>query len=149
MTQPLATADWQPFREPLRVTIARTVSIAVVAGAVAALAAGRLRLWPAMSLLMLWPSNGGHWIDLFFLNVLRPRLPKHRPLQWIVRVAVWFAGGIVLALGVRLTARIVLTHWRLPWLTWATAGAVFVLVELVAHAGLHLRGRPSFYSGLG
>jgi hypothetical protein len=141
--------DYQPFREPLRVTLARTLSIAVIASALVALSARRLWLWPAMTILMLWPSFGGHWIDLLFLNVLRPRLPERRTVQWIARLAVWFAGGVVLASGVHLTARIVLTHARLTWLTWLTAGAVFVGVELVAHAGLHLRGRPSFYNGLG
>jgi hypothetical protein len=40
-------------------------------------------------------------------------------------------------------------QWRLDWLTWVGAGAAFVAIELVAHAGLHVRGRPSFYNGLG
>lgn len=142
-------AEWQPFREPLRVTLTRTLSIAVVAGAIVALSSGRLRLWPAVSLLMLWPAVGGHWIDLLFLNVIRPRLPDRRAIQLLARIAVWFSGGIVLAAGVRLTARLLPAHSRLAWLTWATAGIVFIAIELVAHAGLHLRGRPSFYNGLG
>jgi hypothetical protein len=141
--------EWQPFREPLRVTLTRTLSIAIVAGAIVALTSGRLRLWPAVSLLMLWPAVGGHWIDLFFLNGIRPRLPKRRAIQLPARITVWFVGGIVLAVGVQLTARLLSADSRLTWLTWATAGAVFVAVELVAHAGLHLRGRPSFYNGLG
>ncbi len=141
--------DWQPYREPLRVTLIRTVSIALVAGALVALRARALGLWPVFSLLMLWPAFGGHWIDLLFLNGLRPRLPSSRVVQRLTRIAVWFAGGVVLAIGVRLTGRLLLEHPRLAWLTWATAGVLFVGVELVAHAGLHLRGRPSFYNGLG
>src|SRR4051812_18163045 len=92
--------------EPIRVTLTRTVSIAVVAGGVIAMARGNLQRWPALSLLMLWPSFGGHWIDLFFLDVLRPHLPESRPMQGLARLAVWFAGGIVLAAGVQLTARL-------------------------------------------
>ena len=135
--------------EPLRVTLTRTVSIAVVAGAVVALSMGRLRRWPAISLLMLWPSFGGHWIDLLFLNGIRPLLPESRTVQVMARLAVWFGGGVVLGVGVRLTACMLFNRSRLPGLTWAIAGSVFVAVELIAHAALQLRGRPSFYNGLG
>jgi hypothetical protein len=141
--------DWQPYREPLRVTLTRTVSIALVAGTVVALAAGTPRRWAAISLLMLWPAVAGHWIDLLFLNGLRSRLPDSRRIRGLVRIALWFAGGIVLAAGVQLTARILFGHSRFVWLTWGVAGAVFVGVQLVAHAALHLRGRPSFYNGMG
>jgi hypothetical protein len=98
---------------------------------------------------MLWPSFGGHWIDLLFLNWLRPRLPAARPIQIAARVAVWLAGGIVLALGARVTALLILTRPLGAWSTWAMAGAAFIGVELIAHAVLHFRGRPSFYNGLG
>jgi hypothetical protein len=141
--------DWQPFREPLRVTLTRTLSIALVAGAVVSLWVGGLRRWPILSLLMLWPAVGGHWIDLLFLNGLRPRLPRNRSVQWVSRIAVWFAGGVLLGGGVDLTARMLLARPQLVRLTWLTAGAAFVAIELVAHAGLYLRGRPSFYNGLG
>jgi hypothetical protein len=142
-------ADWRPYREPLRVTLTRTLSIAIVAGAVVASRSGGIRRWPLLSLLMLWPAFGGHWIDLAFLNWLRPRLPESRQIQAAARVAMWFVGGRVLALGVRLTAMLFVKGQSLAWLTWATAGTVFVAIELVAHAALHLRGRPSFYNGLG
>ena len=141
--------DWQPYREPLRVTLTRTFTIAVLAGAVAAPWFGGLRRWPAVTLLMLWPSFGGHWIDLLFLNALRPRLPRAGVVQAIARFTVWFLGGILLALGLRLTAGGLLAHARLVWLTWATAGVGFVVIELIAHGALHLRGRPSFYNGRG
>ncbi len=142
-------ADWRPYREPLRVTLTRTISIAIVAGAVVASRSGGIRRWPLLSLLMLWPAFGGHWIDLAFLNWLRPRLPASRQIQVVARIAVWFVGGMMLALGARLTATLLSEHRSLAWLTWATAGTVFVGIELVAHGVLHLRGRPSFYNGLG
>ena len=139
--------DWQPYREPLRATLTRTVGIAIVAGGVAALLTGRIRRWPELSLVMLWPSFGGHWIDLLFLNGIRPHLPSTPVVQRLARIAVWFAGGVVLAVGARLTAKLLLEWFRLSWLTWATAGALFIGVELVAHAALHLRSRPNFYDG--
>jgi hypothetical protein len=142
-------ADWQPYREPFRVTLIRTVSIALVAGVAVAVATGGLRLWPAITLLMLWPAFGGHWIDLLFLNGLRPHLPASRLIRQVSRLLVWFVGGIALASGVRLTARALFDRPSLFWLTWVSAGAAFVGIELVTHAALHLRGRPSFYNGLG
>ena len=143
------STDWRPHREPLRVTLARTVGIAVVAGLLIALATGRLRRWPAISLLMLWPAFGGHWVDLLFLNAVRPSLPDRRMIQVVARIAIWFVGGVMLGYGVRLTARMLPLHLATTWLTWPTAGALFVAIELVAHAVLQLRGRPSLYNGWG
>ena len=140
--------EWRRHREFLRVTLIRTIGIAIVSGLLIALATGRLLRWPAISLLMLWPAFGGHWVDLLFLNGLRPALPDRRIIQVVARITVWFVGGVVLAYGVRLTARM-LVHPTMTWLTWASAGALFVAIELVAHAALQLRGRPSFYNGLG
>jgi hypothetical protein len=143
-----AMTDWQPYREPLRATLTRTLSIALVAGGVAALlSGGGIKRWSLLSLVMLWPAFGGHWIDLLFLNGIRPHLPSTPVVQRLARLAVWFAGGILLAAGARLTAGVLLARTRLSWLTWATAGALFIGVELVAHAALHLRSRPSFYDG--
>ena len=139
--------EWQPYREPLRVTMTRTIALALLAGALVAPWVGGFRRWPVLSLLMLWPTLGGHWIEVFFLNVLRPRLPGGRLVQSVARLLVWFLGGIVLALGVRLTASVLLRS-PLPWLAWAVAGGGFVAVELIAHGALQLRGRPSFYNGL-
>ena len=145
--------DWQPYREPLRVTLTRTLGIAAVAAAIASRWMGGLHHWPVLAVLMLWPAFGGHWIDVLFLNWLRPRLPAERAIQLVARLAVWFAGGIVLAIGLRLTAILLASptaaRWPMAWTTWAMAGALFIAIELVAHAALQLRGRASFYNGLG
>jgi hypothetical protein len=112
---------------------------------------GGLAHWPVATLLVLWPALGGHWVEVGFLNHLRPRLPAARPLQAAARVAVWFVGGAALALGMGLTA-IALTghrppHWPAGWL--AGGGLAFITIELVAHFALQLRGRPSFYNEVG
>jgi hypothetical protein len=141
--------EWQPYDEPLRVTLVRTVGIALVAGAVIAVSFGRPSLWPVTSALMLWPSFGGHWLELWFLNWLRPRLSASRVMQNAARVAVWFGGGVVFGVGMWLTAMTLTSVQRPPWATWWAAGFAFIGVELVAHVALQLRGRPSFLNGRG
>ena len=89
---------------------------------------------------------------LWFLNWLRPRLPDRRTVQVVARVAVWFVGGVALAMGMWLTAS-ALPGLRPPradarWLA-GLAGLGFIGVELAAQLGLQLRGRPSFFNGRG
>jgi hypothetical protein len=143
------TTHWQPYREPLRTTLTRTVIIALVAGAVLARSWGGIVRWPMTTVLMLWPSFGGHWVDLWFLNWLRSRIPDDRGVQVAARFGVWFVGGIVLGLGMALTATALLgirpERWPALWL----AGVAFIGIELVAQLALQLRGRPSFYNGRG
>jgi len=143
------TAQWQPYREPLRSTLVRTVTIALVVGAVLARRWGGLAAWPAATLVVLWPSFGGHWVDLWFLNWLRPRLSVARAAQVTARVAVWFVGGTGLALGMGLTAMALAGLRPAQWPTWWLGGFGFVGVELVAHLVLLLRGRPSFFNRRG
>lgn len=140
---------WQPYREPLRATLVRTITIALVAGAVITRWWGGLSHLPAATLLALWPSFGGHWVELWFLNWLRPRLPVARSVQAAVRFVVWFIGGMGLTLGVVLTAKM-LGVFRPAWHhAWWLGGLAFIGIELVVHAVLQLRGRPNFYNGRG
>jgi hypothetical protein len=144
------TSDWQPYHEPLRTTLARTVTIALAVGAVLALSwGGGIARWPLTTLLVLWPSFGGHWLELWYLNWLRPRLSDARAVQIGARVGVWFIGGIGLALGMALTAMVLAGFRPARWPAWWLGGFAFVGVELVAQLALQLRGRPSFYNGRG
>lgn len=143
------TFQWQPYREPLRNTMLRTSIIAIVLGALLARFWGGVARWPLATLLVLWPSFGGHWVEVWFLNWLRPRLSIARGVQVAARVVVWFVGGAGLATGMSLTAIVLaglrLVHWTALWL----GGLAFIGIELAAHLALQLRGRPSFYNGLG
>lgn len=141
--------QWQPFREPLRATLLRTGLIAIVVGGIVARSWGGWGRWPLAALLVLWPSFGGHWVEIFFLNWLRPRISGARGVQAAVRVGVWFVGGVVLAIGMGLTARALGGFHSALWRIWWIGGLAFIVVELVAHLGLQLLGRPSFYNGLG
>lgn len=144
------TSNWQPFREPLRATLGRTVAIAAIVGAALAAAShGGLKRWPLMTLLVLWPSFGGHWLELGFLNALRPRLSAARAMQVLARFLIWFLGGSILALGMLLTATALGTLPRAQFPRWWLGGLAFIGIELVVHLILQLRGKPSFYNGRG
>ena len=127
----------------------RTALIAIVVGAVLARWWGGLARWPLATLLALWPSFGGHWVEVWFLNWLRPRLSMARGLHVAARVGVWFVGGAGLTLGMGLTATALARLRPAQWPAWWVGGLAFVCVELVTHLALQLRGRPSFYNGCG
>jgi hypothetical protein len=133
---------WQPYREPLRSTVLRTGLIAVAGGAVLSQWWGGLARWPVATLFMLFPAFGAHWLEVWFLNWLRPRISAARGVQATARLVVWFVGGAVLALGMAATG----LGWRLSW--WF-GGLGFIGIELAAHLFLQLRGRPSLYNGRG
>ncbi len=143
------TSQWQPYREPFHVTILRTGMIAIVAGAVLARLWGGLARWLIATLLVLWPSFGGHWVEVWFLNWLRPRLSTARGVQVAARVAVWFVGGTGLGIGIGLTAMALAGFRPTHWPAWWLGGLAFIGIELLAHLVLQLRERPSFYNGRG
>jgi hypothetical protein len=142
-------SEWQPYREPLLTTLLRTGIIAVVVGAVLAWRWGGLSRWPMATLLVLWPSFGGHWVEIGFLNWLRPRLSSARAVQVAARVLVWFLGGIGLAFCMGLTAMALAGSPPVRWPAWWLGGLAFIGIELGVHLVLQLRGRSNFYNGRG
>lgn len=138
----------QPYREPLRATILRTGGIAIVGGAVLAGFWGSPARWPIATLLVLWPSLGGHWLELWFLNWLRPRLPRRRAAQIAARVGLWFTGGAALTIAMALTASALMPPIK-RWPAWWLGGLAFIGLELLVHLILQCRGQPGFYNGRG
>ena len=132
------------FEEPLRTTLRRTILIAVVAGLVFSLAThGGLARWPVAAVVMMWPSFGGHWVDLWYLNWLRARLPAGTHV--VARLSVWFVAGCVFGTAMAITAS-ALSYRPVRFPAWWLAGFGFIVVELIAHLALRARGRPSFYA---
>lgn len=127
----------------------RTGMIAIVVGAVLARFWGGLARWPMTTLLVLWPSFGGHWVEIWFLNWLRPRLSVAGGWRFTARLAVWFVGGAALAIGMRLTAIALAEFRQAHWPAWWLGGLAFIGLELVSHLVLQFCGRPSFYNGRG
>jgi hypothetical protein len=127
----------------------RTGTLAMVVGAVIARFWGGLARWPMTTLLGLWPTFGGHLVELWFLNWLRPRPSYARAVQVAARLGVWFVGGAGLAIGMGLTARALAGFRPTHWPGWWLGGLAFIGLELLAHLALQLRGRASFYNGRG
>jgi hypothetical protein len=99
--------------------------------------------------LVLWFSFGGHWVELGFLNWLRPRIAPSRLTQVVTRLGVWFVGGVVLGIGVVWSMRFFpLTRSRIAP-SWWLGGVLFAGVELIAHGVLFARHRRNFYRGDG
>lgn len=142
------TVTWQPFREGIHITLIRTGLLGIVAGVILAWAQGQPGAWPQWTLFVLWFSFGGHWVELFFLNLIRPRLPAARTTQIIGRLLTWLIGGTLLMAGARITVLALSTQpMHLP--PWWLGGPIFVGLELLVHAMLSLRGLGNVYNGRG
>lgn len=138
---------WRPVKEPIATTLKRTGGIALIVGAILAWRSHDLRLWPIASLLVFWPAFGGHWVEIVFLNYVRPRLPNARPMQLGARLAVWFVGGVVLLAGMMLTAKLLDSGAGVHWPAWWVGGLAFIGIELIVHLILLMRGKPNAYAG--
>jgi len=136
------------FEEPLGHTLARNLAIAAIVGAVFALRGRHLSLFFPITALALWPTLGGHYVELAFLNGLRPQIPSKRSPQALARLLFWYGGGLLLYLCMVASAR-VLSVKAPPLRLWWCGGFLFIAVELVAHAVLALRAQPNFYNGRG
>lgn len=132
--------------EPFRATLTRSTIFAAAVGAL---------------LLLTLPRHAGlvsDFVDAFtlafcfaflghYVEVAAVALPDvETGVGRLVRVAVWFAGG----LWCYVVARFLWVKYgrdlnELPSLIWG--GVLFVAIELVVHAVLRARGRPSFYGG--
>jgi len=62
-------------------------------GAIVALARRDSNLFIPVSVLALWPSLGGHIVEIAFLNVVRSRIPGNAGLAGAVRLACGTSGA--------------------------------------------------------
>lgn len=148
----MASESSSPLRAPaesLTTTLTRTVALALVVGGIVAWRYHDFSKLPVAALLALWFTLGGHYVELFFLHRLRPRMLENRAQLMLARLGFWFVCGIALGAGMVLTTDLsaALRAFTLP--SFWMLGLGFVGVELIAHSSLALRRRPNFYNGLG
>ena len=135
------------FKEPWRTTALRTGSIALAIGIGVALVERQLKLLFPVTLMALWFTLGGHYVELLFRKRLGPGMAGSPRRRALVRLPYWFVGGALLSAGALATGRVLDGRGsRWPW--WM-GGALFVAAELLIHLVMRARGQPSFYDGRG
>ena len=118
------------------------------------LSLGECYVWLVLVLAVAWISFGGHWVEIAYLNVIRPRIARLPDAALMaVRIAVWLVGGTLLFVGAAVT-RSMLTVGQLPdggllRDVLLLGGPIFVGVELVVHSVAYLLAQPSFWNRLG
>jgi hypothetical protein len=137
-----------PFSEPWHTTALRTGSLALVIGAGAGLLRRDLAVVPLITVLALWFTLGGHFLEVLFRNRLRQLISGGPIFLAIARVAYWFFGGAALFEGAVATRGLLAGRTNVPF-SWWMAGASFVAAELLIHLGLRARGQYSIYDRRG
>jgi hypothetical protein len=143
------TAPAQPHREPFRDTLIRNMVIALAVATGLAFWSPRTAYpihWPVAVVLMLWPTFGGHYLEVWYLNWLTPKLPASANVRRLARLVTWFCGGCVLGVAMMLTVRALSDARPAHWPAWWLPGVIFVGLELVVHSALLLRGQRNFFS---
>ena len=103
-------------REPLGRTLVRNVAIALAVSGAFAIRDREVAVWLPSSVLALWFSLGGHYVEVLFLTTIRPRLRAARLLLVTSRLLMWFVGGALLYTGMAITTRALpLVAPRLGW----------------------------------
>lgn len=144
----MSNVAWPRVEEPFARTLVRNVAIAVSVGIVLGLACHAPRRILPTAAVAFWFSLGGHYVEIAFLNYVRPRISAKRVTQMLVRLLVWFAGGVVLYQGMIVTAHHLGLRRLLPsW--WWLGGLGFVAVELLVHLSLVVRRLPNVFRGDG
>jgi hypothetical protein len=117
-----------PIAEPLWRLLARNLAIAAVVSA-AITVRHEFRAFLPVVALALWPALGGHYVELAFGKLIRARISPGRFAQTVVRLLVWFAGGVLLYLCMCATSR-VLPIRALPLRMWWCGSLLFIGLEL-------------------
>jgi hypothetical protein len=152
-------AGFKPCRESLATTLARTCGIAVILASVICLlrlhhvptSSAQWRGWLAWVVFIGWISLGGHWVEVIYLNVLRPRLANWPAAALVLlRLALWMIGGAILFTGAMVSLRLVMAG-ELPGRSkvisaFLRGGPIFVAIELVVHVFMMLAGRPNCWN---
>jgi len=136
------------MEEPLHRTLARNVTIAASVAAVFTLVRHDFKSFLPVAALALWPSLGGHFVELLFVNGIRDRIPQGHLVQAVVRLLVWYVGGILLYVCMAATSR-ALPIRPLPTGLWYYGGLLFVGLQLIVHVILAIRGLRSSHNGRG
>lgn len=90
---------------------------------------------------------GGHWLELLFINHIKFVLPKNMLFLYFVRICYWFLSAVLL-FAVATLANNLLSQ-RAGYLGgWWIFGLIYIGIQLVMYAIMHIRFKKSFYNGV-
>ncbi len=115
MTRTPAAFGAPTFSEPWRTTALRTGSLALAIGAGVGLLQRHLAVVLPVTLLALWFTLGGHFLELLFRNRLRQYTSGERAIQVLARVVFWFVGGALLFEGMLATRSLLAIQMHIPF----------------------------------
>ena len=89
----------------------------------------------------------GHWLELLFINVIKFRLPRNIFVLYIVRICYWFVSSIPLFLIATIVRELLVSNSRQLG-NWWSFGFLYIGVQLLMYAIMHIRLKKSFYNGV-
>jgi hypothetical protein len=90
---------------------------------------------------------GGHWLELLFVNRIKFMLPKNLLFLYFVRICYWFLSAIIL-LALASVVYNLLSNRKGPLVEWWIFGLIYIGIQLVMNAIMHMRSKKSFYNGV-
>lgn len=90
---------------------------------------------------------GGHWLEVFFINQIKFVLPKNIFILYFIRIFYWFLSAIPLFALASLVDNLLSNKTRHLG-NWWTFGLIYIGIQLVMHAIMHVRLKKSFYNGV-
>ena len=89
----------------------------------------------------------GHWIELLFIKVIKFQLPRNIYVLYIVRVCYWFVSSILLFLIANTIRELLVSNSRQLG-NWWSFGFLYIGVQLLLYAIMHIRLKKGFYNGI-
>jgi len=90
---------------------------------------------------------GGHWLELLFINHIKFALPKNILVLYLLRIVYWFLCSIPLFIAAGLINNL-FSHKTGYLGHWWTFGFLYIGIQLLMHAIMHIRFKKSFYNGV-
>ena len=105
---------------------------------------GNLALLPAGTLFALWFTLGGHFVEVAFLRLIRPRIGCQVLLDIATRTVAWLVGGAVLGVEMLLTRQAMFGE-TFTLREVVIGDGVLVVIEIVVQGILAVRGKPNAF----
>jgi hypothetical protein len=140
----------EPFIQTVRRTIITTTIIAIIlylAGIFPASEINKLTVFCIIWSIAFCIVFGGHWLELLFINHIKFILPKNILSLYFIRIVFWFLCSVPLFILANLVSNL-LSHKTAHLGHWWTFGLLYICIQLLMYAIMHMRSKKSFYNGV-